>query len=95
MVDEGVGFVVIGASKRGQLTWMVSVADRPDLFPPILATLPSVPIFPSMVKDMHRMWQSYGGFTFAMRDFINIGLIDDMDSQKFQDGLAKVDPFSF
>ena len=76
IVDEDVGFVIIGASKRGQLTWMVSVTDRPDLYPPVLGTMPMVPILPDMQRDMHRMWRSYGGFTFAMRDFIGIGLVD-------------------
>ena len=56
MVDENVGFIPIGGSKHGHLTWMVSVADRPDLFPPIVATIPMVPIIPAMVLELHRMY---------------------------------------
>ena len=75
-VDEDVGFFVTGASKRGQLTWQVGVANRPDIYPPILGIMPMVPIVPQLPRDMHRMWRSYGGFTFAMHDFVEIGLID-------------------
>ena len=77
MVDAGSGFVVTGASKRGWHTWMVGVADRPDLFPPILGIIPLVPIIPSFNEVIHRMWQSYGAFTFAMNDFLkdDIGLL--------------------
>ena len=74
---------------------MVSVTDRPDLYPPILGTMPLVPIFPDMARDMHRMWRSYGRFTFAMHWFINIGLIDNLDNEKFIHGMKKCDPLSF
>ena len=95
MVDEDVGFLIVGASKRGQLTWQVGVADRPDLYPPILGIMPCVPIVPALPRDMHRMWRSYGGFTFAMHDFINIGLIDILDDKATVNGMAQVDPFYF
>lgn len=55
--------------------------------------MPMVPIVPLLPRDMHRMYRSYGGFTFAMKDFINIGLIDIIDTDKVREGMKKVDPF--
>lgn len=54
-----------------------------------------VPIVPVLPRDMHRQWRSYGGFTFAMKDFIDIGLIDVLDDEKMREGMKKVDPFYF
>ena len=93
--DPDVGFTVVGASKRGQHTWQVGVADRPDLYARIDAIMPMVPIVPVLPRDMHRAWRDYGGFTWAMTPFIEVGLIGLIDDPDTVHGMAKVDPFTF
>ena len=44
---------------------------------------------------MHRQWQSYNGFTFALNDFVPTGMIDSLDSENATIGYAKIDPLTF
>ena len=73
---------------------MVGAADSQD-HPRIAAIAPLIPIVPALVKDLHRMWQSYGGFTYAFKDYLKIGLSDHIDDQLSVDGYAKMDPITF
>ena len=75
ILEPGSGHVAMGASKRGWLTWMVGAADS-DL---VHGIIPIIPIVPALIKDMHRQWRSYGGFSFVFDDFLDVGLIDRID----------------
>jgi PhoPQ-activated pathogenicity-related protein len=65
------------------------------MYPPIVGIIPLVPIVPAMQRDTHRMWRSYAGYSFAMHNFIDIGLIEIFDNPEVITGMLKVDPLSF
>jgi PhoPQ-activated pathogenicity-related protein len=49
----------------------------------ISAIIPLVPIVPDLLKDVHRQWQSYGGLTFAFKDYTDAGIIQFLDDEIF------------
>jgi len=67
------GWVVAGASKRGWTTWDVAVTRCDDCVK-ILAIAPLVPIVPGIRNETHRMWQAFGGFTWAFQDYLALNL---------------------
>ena len=71
-----------GASKRGWLCFLVAATECKDCGNHIGAIAPLVPIVPDLVKDIHRQWQSYDGFTFAFVDYIEAGLTTLIDGDK-------------
>ena len=95
-LDEGAGTVFQGASKRGWAMWMVgaSVGAKTD-YPPVLGILPMVPIVPDLVKNLHRQWMAYEGFSFAFEPYMKVGLLDHIDDEATQEGMRAIDPFSF
>jgi PhoPQ-activated pathogenicity-related protein len=85
------GWIVSGASKRGWTTWAIGAATCESCVN-ILGIVPMVPIVPNMVKEIHRQWQSYGGFTFAFSDYTVLNLTMHVDDPIFQIGEKIVDP---
>jgi hypothetical protein len=45
----------------------------------IIATMPVVPVVPDLILDLHRQWQSYNGFTFALQPYMDVGLMTEID----------------
>ena len=88
------GWFVAGASKRGWTTWMVGAVTCPDC-PTILGLAPLVPIVPSLLPEVHRQWMSYGGFTFAFNDYIDAGLIDQLDGEAFGNAMKIINPIHY
>lgn len=60
--------------------------------PKIVGIAPLVPIVPSIVADVHRQWQSYGGFTFAFHDYAVLNLTTELDSPEFLKAAQIMDP---
>lgn len=81
----------MGASKWGWSTWMVGASGSPL----VRGIVPLVPIMPSLMKDLHRQWMSYGGWTFAFQDYLDVGLMDEIDDPKTAAGFAMMDPMTF
>ena len=73
-----------GASKRGWLCYLTAVTECRGCGVNIGVITPLVPIVPSIVKDIHRMWQAYDGFTFAFKDYVDAGLTPLFDTEKLQ-----------
>jgi len=60
------GWNVMGASKRGWLTYLVAATKCDHCGVNIKSISPLVPIVPDILKDVHRQFQSYNAFTFAL-----------------------------
>ena len=54
-----------------------------------------VPIVPDMVKNLHRQWMAYEGFSFAFEPYMQVGLLDHIDDEATKEGMKAIDPFSF
>eukprot|EP01065_Artemidia_motanka_P051275 TRINITY_DN89_c0_g3_i2.p1 TRINITY_DN89_c0_g3~~TRINITY_DN89_c0_g3_i2.p1 ORF type:complete len:510 (+),score=210.59 TRINITY_DN89_c0_g3_i2:70-1599(+) len=87
------GWVASGASKRGWTTWMVGAVECPTC-PKIVGIAPVVPIVPALSLDMHHMFKSYGGWTFAFNDYMDVNLTEWVDTPQFDAMMAVVDPIN-
>lgn len=88
------GFLVAGASKRGWTTWMVGAVTCPTC-PNIVAIAPLVPIMPDLIREMHRQWMSYGGWTFAFTDYTAVNLTRHIDDPRMLELTQVVDPIYY
>jgi len=87
------GWVVAGASKRGWTTWAVGSATcTGENCVNIVGLAPLVPIAPDIRQVVHRQWRSYGGFTFAFKDYTDVNLTQHMDDPRMIDAMSVVDP---
>lgn len=57
-------YMVAGASKRGWTTWTTAAVDKR-----VMAMAPVVMDALHVTHFMHQMWQSYGGWSFALKDY--------------------------
>jgi len=73
-VAEVDNWIVAGASKRGWTTWMTGVTECSNCVN-IAAILPMVPIEPNLLEGAHIQYKSYGGWTFAFKDYIEAGIM--------------------
>merc|ERR1711968_88399 len=85
------GWLVAGASKRGWTTWMVGAVTCPNCVK-ILGICPLVPIVPNLLKEVHRQWMSYGGFTFAFSDYTALNRTQRLGSPEWTAAMEVVDP---
>lgn len=60
-----------------------------------MGIIPFNPIIPTLIKEMHHQYRSYGGFSFAFDDFIDAKLLDFFDSDLMQRASNLVDPLYF
>jgi len=93
-IAEIEGWVVSGASKRGWTTWMVGAVTC-ESCPTIVGIAPLVPIVPALHQDVHRQWKSYGGFTFAFKDYTAVNLTTNLDGAGFKLMMDIVDPINY
>ena len=92
--SDGGGWFVAGASKRGWTTWTVGSVTC-ESCPNIVGLAPLVPIVPNMIKEIHRMWMAYGGWTFAFTDYLAINLTVNVDTPQFAKAMSIVDPINY
>jgi len=83
-------FVVAGASKRGWTTWTTAAVDKR-----VVAQIPMVMDALHVSHFMHRMWQSYGGWSFALEDYYALNITVDFDTDGVKYLESVVDPASY
>jgi PhoPQ-activated pathogenicity-related protein len=99
-VKEGIipkppGWVVAGASKRGWTTFLSGAVQCPTCPAKIVGIVPMVPIIPDMWSEVHRQWQSYGGFTFAFEDYKKAHIINYIDKPEMKALFEISDPIYY
>jgi len=48
--------------------------------------MPVVPVVPDILNDLHRQWQSYNGFTFALQPYMDVGIMEQIDDPDMVEG---------
>jgi len=61
----------------------------------VIGIIPLVPIVPDLRANLHRMWQAYGGFSFAFQPYMDTDTIKFIDKPLAIDGFQMIDPLSF
>uniref|UniRef100_A0A7S4N9G2 Uncharacterized protein n=1 Tax=Paramoeba aestuarina TaxID=180227 RepID=A0A7S4N9G2_9EUKA len=84
-------FVVAGASKRGWTTWMVGAMDDPR----VVSIVPVVAPIANLIPQMNEQWQSYNGFSWVLKDYIDLGLMGFLNLPVFEQLLEIIDPLSY
>jgi len=84
-------FGVGGASKRGWTTWMVGAMEDPR----VVAIIPIVAPIANLVPQVNEMWQSYGNWSFALADYVEMDLMGWLNLPRFEEMLDIIDPLSY
>lgn len=84
-------FVVSGISKRGWTTWLTAAVDTKR----VVAIMPIVYDLINMPKSMMSMFQSLGGWTFALYDLYMEGITGFLTTPQFQALSNIVDPYVY
>ena len=83
-------FGVVGASKRGWATWTAALVDTR-----VVVIVPLVLDVLNMKQFLHHMYKAYGGWTFALEDYLVENITQNVDSKEFEQLLTIVDPYSY
>jgi PhoPQ-activated pathogenicity-related protein len=86
---------VAGISKRGWITYLVGATECRGCNISVDFIAPLVPIIPDLLKDVHRMWKAYNGFTFAFNDYLDADLAAYFDGEKLAQAWQIIDPIHF
>ena len=84
-------FTVAGASKRGWTTWLVGVVD-PNR---VVAMVPIVLDAINFVDVIHHQYRSYNGFSWALSDYTDMNLLQQMDTPEMLLLQQNEDPYFF
>jgi len=84
-------FAVGGASKRGWTTWMVGAMEDPR----VVGIVPIVAPVANLVPQINEMWQSYGEWSFALQDYLDMNLMGWLNLPRFTEMLDIIDPLSY
>jgi len=82
---------VAGASKRGWSTWLTAavVPDR------VVAMVPVVFDLLNFTPNIHHMYENYGGWTWAMQDYVNENIMSFIDSPQMDLWTNITDPIKY
>jgi len=83
-------FVVGGASKRGWTTWLTAAVD-----PRVVAIAPLVIDVLNVEKSFEHHFNSYGFWTPAVHDYVEMGIMDWMGTPELHALMAIVDPYVY
>jgi len=84
-------FVVAGASKRGWTTWLVGVVDPIRVKGIVPIVLDAI----NFAAVEHHQWKSYGGWTWALQDYIDMDIMSRLDDPNMLLLQQQVDPYFF
>jgi len=83
-------FIVAGASKRGWTTWLVGAVDSR-----VKAIVPIVLDAINFAAVDHHEWRSYGGWTWALQDYLDMDIMTRLDDPNMLLLQQQVDPYFF
>jgi len=83
-------FVVSGASKRGWTTWTTGAVDKR-----VVAIIPVVMPILNIVPNMNHHYQAYGGWSFALDDYLKQHVMHYLNDPSFLKLAAIVDPWTY
>jgi len=86
-VDE---FFVTGASKRGWTTWTVAAVDER-----VMGIAPVVIDLLNVIPSFKHHWQCTGEWAPAIAPYVNLGIMNWIDSDEFLAMLKLVEPYQF
>ena len=80
-----------GASKRGWTTWLVGAVDPKR----VVAIVPIVLDAINFVTVEHHEYRSYGGWSYALQDYIDMNITERLDDPNMLLLSQNEDPFFF
>lgn len=83
-------FVVAGASKRGWTTWTTAAVDHR-----VVAIIPMVIDLLNVVPSFNHHYRCYGFWSPAVKDYWDIGLMDQLNTPGYQTMMSVIDPYSY
>jgi PhoPQ-activated pathogenicity-related protein len=83
-------FVISGASKRGWTTWTTAAVDRR-----VMAIAPAVIDLLNVGPSFVHHWQSYGAWSDAVKDYVDQGLMDRMQTPEFRALMRIEEPYEY
>jgi len=83
-------FIIGGASKRGWTTWTTGAVDKR-----VIAIVPIVMPILNIVPNMGHQYQCYGEWSFALSDYLNLGIMAYLNRPEFLDMAAVIDPLTY
>jgi PhoPQ-activated pathogenicity-related protein len=84
-------FAVSGASKRGWTTWLVGAVDPKR----VMVIVPIVLDAINFVAVEHHEYRSYGGWTYALADYVDLNITMRFDDPNMNLLQQNVDPYFY
>jgi len=83
-------FFVAGASKRGWTTWDVAAADDR-----VMGIAPVVIDLLNINPSFRHHWRCYGAWAPAIDPYVNLGIMDWIETEEFSKMLQLIEPYQF
>lgn len=83
-------FVLTGFSKRGAVVWLTAATDQR-----VKAIAPGVIDFLNIQPSFEHHFKSYGTFSSAIDEYVELGIINKIRSPEFDDLVKVIDPYSY
>jgi len=83
-------FIVTGASKRSWTAWLTAAVDKR-----VIAVIPIVMDLLNLIPNINHHWQAYGNWSFALDDYLEMGLMKHVNEPVFKDLAAIEDPLVY
>lgn len=84
-------FTVAGASKRGWTTWLVAAVDPTRVMLAVPVVLDAI----NFVTVMHHQFRSYGGWSYALQDYIDMNITERFDEPNMLTLSQYEDPYFY